>query len=174
MKKKKATDKIYLKLNKISDAYSDYSTEEHITIKEEFHEHIMNLADDKSVKNDVEINIHLNTPASIDEKATLVSAIKSYNKYKVRDITNTIKLYFMIAGLLLLAGVGLSLIYFFAPITNIIVEFFLEIGTWVFIWELVDIVSFQIPSIKFKAYLNTRIIKSKIKFIENDSDKETK
>ena len=44
MKKKKATDKIYLKLNKISDAYSDYSTEEHITIIEEFHEHIMNLA----------------------------------------------------------------------------------------------------------------------------------
>ena len=171
MKKKKSVDKLFLKLNNITDAYSDYSTKEHITIKEDFHEHIMNLADDKSIKNDVEINIHLSNPASLEEKQTLAKAIKSYNKYKVQDISNTIRLYCMIAFLLTCAGVGLSLIYFFANITNIVVEFFLEIGTWVFIWELVDILSFQIPSIKFKSYLYKRIIKAKINFIQ-DRNKE--
>lgn len=171
MKKKKSVDKIFLKLNNITDAYSDYSTNEHITIKEDFHEHIMNLADDKSIKNNVEINIHLSNHATLEEKQTLATAIKSYSKYKIQDIANRIRLYCMIAFLLTCAGVGLSLIYFFANITNIVVEFFLEIGTWVFIWELVDILSFQIPSIKFKSYLYKRIVNSKINFIQ-DSNKE--
>lgn len=165
--KNKEVSKIYLKLDKISDAYSDYSTSEQVTIKEDFQQHIMNLADDKSIRNNVEINIHLATPASDDEKKSLIYAIKTHNKNLIRDTKNTQKRYLLLSALLLMASIVTALIYLHITeyVKSAIVEFFLEVGAWVFLWELVDILSFQLPSIWFKAYLNKRIIKSKINFI---------
>lgn len=165
--KNKEVSKIYLKLDRISDAYSDYSTTEQVSIKEDFQQHIMNLADDKSIRNNVEINIHLSTPATNDEKNSLVSAIKTHNRNLIRDTLNMQKRYLLISALLLVASIFTALIYLHITefVKSEILEFFLEVGAWVFLWELVDIISFQLPSIWFKAYLNKRIIKSKINFI---------
>lgn len=165
--KNKEVSQIYLKLDKISDAYSYYSTTEWVSIKEDFQQHIMNLADDKSIRNNIEINIHLGTPATETEKNALVSAIKTHNKNLIQDTKNTQKRYLLLSALLLIASIATALIYLHITeyVKSAIVEFFLEVGAWVFLWELVDILSFQLPSIWFKAYLNKRIIKSKINFI---------
>lgn len=168
MKKTKPIDKIYLKLNETSQAYSQFSTDENPSLNPEFADLIANLSDDNSTKNDVEINIHLEKPVSLEEKQYLSSTIKRHFKHHLNDINNEKNRMWATTIFLMLASVISILLYHFVvPIVeSFLLELILEIAAWVFVWEFLYALFFEITKVNFKAHLTKRIIKADIKFIE--------
>lgn len=168
MKKTKSIDKIYLKLADSSLAYSEFSTEENPSLNPEFADLIANLSDDDSTKNDVEVNIHLETPATMESKQHLASTIKKHFKHQLNDINNEKNRLWITTILLIIASVISIVVYhFLAPtIESFLFELILEIGAWVFVWECLYALFFEIPKVQFKSHLTKRIIKADIKFIE--------
>lgn len=168
MKKNKQIDKIYLKLNDTNQAYSEFSTEENPSLNPEFADLIANLSDDNSTKNDVEINIHLESPVSMEEKQHLTSTIKTHFKHQLNDINNEKNRMWTTTIFLMLASVISILLYhFIAPVVaSFLLELILEIAAWVFVWEFLYALFFEITKVQFKAHLTKRIINADIKFIE--------
>lgn len=168
MKKTKPIDKIYLKLSDTSSAYSQFSTEENPSLNPEFADLIANLSNDNSAKNDIEININLENPISLEEKHYLSSTIKRHFKHHLNDINNEKNRMWTTTIFLMLASIISILLYHFvAPIIeNFLLQLVIEIAAWVFVWEFLYALFFEITKINFKAYLTRRIIKADIKFIE--------
>ena len=168
MKKSKKIDKIYLKLNDTSQAYSEFSTEENPSLNPEFADLIANLSDDNSTKNNVEINIHLENAVSLEEKQNLSSTIKRHFKHQLNDINNEKNRMWTTTIFLMLASIVSILLYHFIvpSLESFLLELILEIAAWVFVWEFLYALFFEITKVNFKAHLTKRIIKADVKFIE--------
>ena len=164
---------IRVKLENIHDGYLPYSSDSNTELTEEFANHILNLTNDNPNKGALDIIVELENPATQNEKAHFTRSLKKYFSNSISETSKKQRHYLLIAGIMLTVGIMLSASMLFAlsfmgeSIWTSLLEVFLEVSAWVFLWEAVDIACFKIPTIRFESRHNKRLLKSNIYFHED-------
>lgn len=148
-----------------SEVLSPYYYGDKEVINVEFAGMIDNIISSVPYKKKVHLSLTCNDIVE-DDKKRYSKAIKNYYKNKMKDAQIRLKknrnmmLFTIILSTILL--VGLFLVnYFNSP--WILIEL-AEIITWVFVWELVDIVAFQRTLIKYEHYRAKCLYECKITY----------
>ena len=157
---------IRVKLENIHDGYLPYSSDSNTELSEEFANHIINLTNDNPSKCDLDIIVELDNPATQNEKSHFTRSLKKYFSNAISETSRKQRHYFFIAGIMLAVGIVLSASLIFVlsfmneGFATSLFEVFLEVGSWVFLWETVDIACFKIPTLRFESRHNKRLLKS--------------
>ena len=156
------TENLYIKLDNLDDAYSKFSSDTNRVLNEELGVSINNMAKSVDRKNNINLNIEVDD-CNKEKQDELAGDIKKYFSREKMEIDLTIKRIWIIASLLFVFGAGLI-----AVIATINMSFVLytivEICAWVFLWECVDLLCFQIPINRLRERRYEKLIKMKISF----------
>ena len=161
----KNTERILIQLDNLDDAYSIYSVDNNMELKTEFVTHIVNQANDLNYTSNIEIDIKLSEKCDDAQKQHLKNDIIRYFKREVDEVKQRQKKFALMACVMLLIGVAIGLVYHFFDGKVFVFELVFEIGAWVFIWETVHIMGFQIPEMRFKNRISKRLAMAKITFV---------
>ena len=171
---KKSTSVIKMAINESDDLYSTYSTEDNIVLNSEAVSFLE--AELKSVKKEDSIKLVIETPNEVSDerKSKCIKSIKSHFKGIVNESKELIKRYLLIALIMFVATSVLAVTQVFGQSWNFpqILMIFLEILTWVFGWEFIDILLFMIPVKQYKTKKYNKIVKAKFDFVvKNKTEK---
>ena len=161
----KKTEILFIQLDNIDDAYSIYSVDENMELKTEFSSHIVNQANDLNYKSNIEINIKLDGKCTKEQKINLKNTITKHFKREVDEVKDKQRKYIFVAVLMLIIGMTVGTLYHFFDGKAFMFELVFEVGAWVFIWETVHIIGFQIPEMRKKNRLSKRLSLATIKYI---------
>lgn len=161
----KNTEKIQVQLDRLDDAYSIYSVESNEELKTEFATHIINQANDLKRDSNIEINISLAEKCSREQKDNLKQTIKKHFQREVEEVKDEQIKFVLTACIMLIIGTLIGLMYHFFDGKVFVFELMFEVGAWVFIWETVHILGFQIPEMRFKNRITKRLARAEINFV---------
>ena len=186
MKKRKNLENLYtynsrkdeyeisLSLRNYEEIYNpyDFSQYKKRDMDEDFLDYIYDSSLDIPLNHKIKLLFHLKDKAYNEEKSkNLKNAIKNNYKWRQTIILNKLKdkmkecaLLFLAGSLfLVLAFLVLPLIQNGGTVLDLLVESLSIIG-WVFLWDLVEILAFEVTKLnKKKKYLN-RLINSRVEF----------
>ena len=161
----KSTHKLQVQLDKLDDAYSIYSVDSNMELKTEFVTHIINQANDIKRDANIEINISLAEKCGREQKDNLKQTIKKHFQREVEEVKDEQIKFVLTACIMLFIGISIGLIYHFFDGKVFVFELMFEVGAWVFIWETVHILGFQIPEMRFKNRITKRLARAEINFV---------
>lgn len=161
----KNCERILIKLSNIEDAYSVYSADSNLELKTEFATHIVNQANDLNRNSDIKIDIKMDESSTAQQKQNLKNTITRHFMREVEEVNQEQKKFALTACVMLLVGVAIGLLYHFFDGKVFVFELMFEVGAWVFIWETVHILGFQIPQMRFSNRLSKRLALAQIDFI---------
>ena len=185
-KKKKLLDTLY-KYNGRSNAYEvslslrnyeeiynsyDYSQYKKRDMDDDFLDYIYHSSLDIPLKHKVKLAFHLKKEVYDEEKnKSLKNAIKNNYTWRKRIIVNQLKDKYKECILLFLVGfIFLTLAFLVIPLfsnsnmfLDVVGESVSIIG-WVFLWDLVEILSFQVTKLHKKRRVLERLIDSRVEF----------
>ena len=178
-KKNKEGDFLYeINLSK-SDAYSKFSTEDNPILEESFTDHIDDVCNCLTFKNHVEFRVHTpkSDPVNRDtlEKIMDDHYLKKYNSSK-KDYKQQLGygILLFVIGLVLFAAY-LPLRIYLDPESIVSFLEILDIASWVFLWEAVDVIGLGIIHHKADQMRYAKIVNAKINvIIEDDKKAKTK
>lgn len=165
---------ISLSLRNYEEIYNpfDFSQYKKRDMDEDFLDYIYNSSLDIPLEHKIKLKFNLKEKAYDEEKSkNLKNAIKNNYTWRHAIINNKLKdklkecaLLFLVGAIfLVLAFLVLPLIQSGGTLTDLLVESFSIIG-WVFLWDLVEILAFEVTKLnKKKKYLN-RLINSRVEF----------
>ncbi len=162
----KQKEKIFIKLDSLEDAYSRFSADDDKRLDGEFVSHMVDRADDVSVKTDLEINIKLESKHSQEEKETFKKIFANHFSRRMKEEKRNILKKYIISSFMLLVGILLTIIFRVIPEEFFMFEFVVEIGAWVFIWEAVYVFAFNIPFSHTKNIYHKKLSKANIVYEE--------
>ncbi len=171
---KKSTSVIKMAINESEDLYSTYSTEDNIVLNSEAVSFLE--AELKSVKKEDSIKLVIETPNEVSDerKSKCIKSIKNHFKGIILEAKDLIKRYLFIALIMFVATSVLAVTQVLGQSWNFpqILMIFLEILTWVFGWEFIDILLFVIPVKQYKTRKYNKIVKAKFDFVvKNKTEK---
>lgn len=157
-------EEISVKLETLEDAYSRFSTSNNRALDDELSSTIINMSKSVDRKSEIQLNMHIEGGCDDNDKAKLKKDIKNHFSREKNEIDVTIKRIVIIASLLFVFGAGL--IAMLATISmGFVLYTIVEICSWVFLWECVDLICFQISINRLKLKNYNRLIKMEINFI---------
>ena len=166
MKNKATTQNITLKLNNANEMFSPYSEENNLSLKPEIAKHIEHSTEDAKKNSKICVYVETPKPVSEKEKEDCVMAFKNHYKLYLQDEKNELKHYYFIS--LILLGVGALLTVLFCFLTwwnvNLIVRTLVEIVSWAFVWEFVDVFFFRCMFKRKKLNYIKLLINAKLHF----------
>ena len=161
----KRVEQILIQLDSLDHSYSIYSTDNNEELNSEFATHIVNKAGDLNYKSNIEIDIKLGQKCTDAKKQQLKNTIIHHFKREADEVKSQQKKFVMMACIMLMIGVAIGLAYHFFDGKVFVFELMFEVGAWVFIWETVHILGFQIPEMRFKNRITKRLSLAEIKFV---------
>lgn len=154
-----------IQFNNIKDAYSKFSTDNNKVLDDSAGAYISESFKDLHSKSQKTLEIHLIENCEEKEKEECKTVIKKYflndyNEYKDENLKLTVISFSLLLIGLIFIGILIFLNRISAPYA---ISLILEIITWVFIWEFVDVFVFarftnHIKMKKIKKILNSEII----------------
>jgi len=161
----KSICKLQVQLDKLDDAYSIYSVDSNMELKTEFVTHIINQANDIKRDADIEIDISLSEKCNQEQKDNLKQTIKRHFQREIEEVKERQMKFALTACIMLIIGMLIGLMYHFFDGKVFVFELMFEVGAWVFIWETVHILGFQIPEMRFKNRTSKRLALANVNFV---------
>ena len=157
---------IELRVENKSELYSKFSTDNNKVVNEEVISYIENSARKLPNKENLQINIESGTKLIKDEQDEFKEAFQKYYKNKNVENSKHTNFFYLLSIVFLLVGMACIVGLNFLKNSNVsyVAETILEVVSWVFIWEFVDILCFKIGIDFFKRRKNNKILKSEIVF----------
>ena len=164
---KKSTSKIKIRIEDSEDLYSKYSTEDNIVLNSEAVSFIE--AELKNVDSKSEVKVVVETPNEISEERKNICkvSIRKHFKNHVMEANQLIKKYLVLAGIIFVVSLIFGWLSVMGQKWNFpqICMIFIEVLTWVFGWEFIDILVFMIPIKRFKTRKIRKISNAKFEFV---------
>lgn len=160
---KKETETISICFEKIEDCYSKFSIPHNKVFDKNAVEFIEDSLKDTKSKSNIKLEIHLKKDCEEKDKLECEKTIKKYykNNYTEKSQEN-MKLTIISLSCLLIGIIFITLLNFLSKLsTPYVILLILEIVSWVFVWEFVDV-------FVFSRFLN-RIKMNNIKKMKNCS-----
>ncbi len=167
----KEVEKISIKLNSLDDAYSRFSTNDDKGLDGELASHVLDRADDVSIKTDLQINVNVDKEHTQEEKDIFKSVFANHFARRVKEEKRSILKKYLISSIMLVIGIMLTVIFRTIPEKFFMFEFVVEIGAWVFIWEAVYVFAFNIPFSHTKSIYYKKLMNANILFEKNNKKK---
>lgn len=171
---KKSTAVIRMAINDSEDLQPTFSTKNNIVLNNEAVAFLESELKGVESKDNIKIVIEIPTKVSDERKNKCVKSIKNHFKGFVNESKELIKRYLFIALIMFVATSVLALTQVLGQSWNFpqILMIFLEILTWVFGWEFIDILVFSVPIKKHKTKKYAKIINAKFEFVvKNKTEK---
>lgn len=136
-------------LNNIKDCYSTFHEKNNQNFNQEFLDFIYSTIKNKNMKfyNGISLNIEAAEATSYEDKEVFIKAYKNYFEEKKSSHKVKMRRYNLLAISLLFCGIivlfVMGMFHFFLEDLNQIIYTILEITSWVFIWEAVDVFFFR-------------------------------
>lgn len=164
-------ENISIKLNNISEAYSRFSTPNHVTMDSDLDDHIKNSIQSKKGKVQFSLNVELQENATEKEKEQFCKMVHNHFAYSESDVSRDIKWMFGISAVLFIIGALMIMCLTIMQNYNVsfIIYTIVEIFAWVFVWECVDILFFQFPLKYFRLKRLSYLKNIPIVFISHDN-----
>jgi len=165
----KDTVTVHLNVSDSDIILSDYNAEGKEIISSDMATFIDNVT--KPIKPHQKIHLKINcNNYSEKNEGKFRNAIKNYYVNEFAELDRKLRNNMVMSIIMLCAGVvGFSLLWLLSLInTPFIVYTLVEVASWVFIWELVDLLCLQRYFIKYKLYKKANIIYAKISFNKNE------
>ena len=171
---KKSTSVIRMAINDSEDLYSTYSTENNIVLNNEAVAFLESELKGVESKDNIKIVIETPTKISDERKNKCVKSIKNHFKGIISEAKDLIKRYLIIALIMFVATCLLATLQILGNKFGFpdILMIFLEILTWVFGWEFIDILVFSVPIKKHKTKKYAKIINAKFEFVVKKNNEE--
>lgn len=136
-------------LNDIHECYATFHEKNNENLNQEFLDFIYSTIKNKNMKffDGVSLNLEVENDPSEEEKEIFKRAYLNYfeeqkTSHKIKKKRyNWLSLSLLLVGVLILFIMGM--LHFFSENTNQIIYTILEIASWVFIWEAVDVFFFR-------------------------------
>ena len=165
MKQEKTTDVLEINIKSPSDLYSNFSINNNKILNPEIQQHISSTVEGFSKRNDLKIKINSSKDFTENEKQDARNVLKNAFKKVVDDNNKTINSYCIFALVFLLIGiVSIVVLHVISSFAPYVLKTILEIVSWVFVWEFVDVLCFRTFFRIIKNKHNKKIYKSEIEF----------
>ncbi|MBE5758223.1 MAG: hypothetical protein E7345_04835 [Clostridiales bacterium] len=160
---------VHLTIKDESSVLSDFTAEGREIISNEMASFIDNVVKPIKPKQNIHLKIKCNKVNS-EKEAVYKNAIKNYYINEFAEIDKKLKTNLIMSMIMLIAGlVGFGLLYILSAInTPFLILELLEVASWVFLWEMVDLLCLQRRFIKYKQLKKLKIIFAKVTFVNND------
>lgn len=157
---------IELKVKNKTELYSKFSTDNNKVVNEEVVSYIENLARKLPNKENLQIKIESEAKLIKAEQDDFKEAFRKYYKNKNAEINKNTNFFYLLSFVFLLVGMACIVGLNFLRNSNVsyVAQTILEVVSWVFIWEFVDILCFKIGINFFKRRKNNKFLKSEIVF----------
>ena len=165
MKQQKETDVLEIKIDSINDLYSNFSINNNKILNPEIQQYISSNVEGFSKRNSLKIKFSSSKKPTIKEKDEAKTVLKNTYKKVVDDCNKTINLYYILSLIFLLIGtVSIVVLHVISSYAPYVIKTILEIISWVFVWEFVDVLCFRAIFRIIKNNQNKKIYKSEIEF----------
>ena len=165
----KDTVTVHLNVSDSDIILSDYNAEGKEIISSDMATFIDNVTKPIKPRQKIHLKINCNNYSEKNE-GKFRNAIKNYYVNEFAELDRKLRNNSIMSIIMLCAGVvGFTILWLLSLInTPFIVYTLVEVASWVFIWELVDLLCLQRYFIKYKLYKKANIIYAKISFNKNE------
>ena len=161
-------------LEDIDDFYSPYSLKNNKKIDREVDDHICDIADYIPLSKDLDLEIYLDKMPTDKEKKEAETTFRNYYAQYLLELNAERNRLLILASILL--GIGLVLLSclfaFGLYEKSQFLYTLLEIATWVFVWESLDISCFHCHTINVKKQRAKKLLNADIKFKTYEKEKD--
>ena len=165
MKSQKETDILEVKIESANDLYSNFSINNNKILNPQIQQHISKNVEGFSKRNHLKIKFVSSKKLTAKEKDDAKTVIKNTYKKVVDDCSKTINLYCILSLIFLLIGIiAIVVLHVISSYATYVIKTILEIISWVFVWEFVDVLCFRAIFKIIKNNHNKKIYKSEIEF----------
>ena len=165
----KDTVTVHLNVSDSDVILSDYNAEGKEIISGDMATFIDNVTKPIKPKQKIHLKINCNNHSEKNE-SIFRTAIRNYYVNEFADLDRKLRNNTIMSIIMLCAGlIGFTILWLLSMVnTPFILYTLVEVASWVFIWELVDLLCLQRYFIKYKLYKKANIIYAKISFNKNE------
>ena len=151
--------------------YSQYNAEGKEIISGEVATFIDNITKPIKPKQNIHLKVNYTHKDNHDEQK-FRNAVRNYYINEFAELDRKLKNNLIMSCIMCFAGVfGFALLWLLSIInTPFIIYTLVEVASWVFIWELVDLICLQRYFIRYKLNKKLNIINAKITFVKMDKE----